>query len=231
MIFNLPSALGDLLLVPIVVEKLVPNMFVEKWQSWLAEANNPLSGSWPLFFVCVRRLIRNKFCWTGQEFRKWLQQQFWDAIQISFYINLCCLFTPSMRVSKEKSQVWSEFCGFCCFSIRTLPNGGCHSLLARTLYNVRYHQIIQCSRETHRVEACFKIQHWNKLLPVNMMPVEKSRWAKVYDLREVHSCACVHEIIWTKPPCKVHGSGPPLLRWVWHVLVPRLVLQLKGEDF
>lgn len=28
-------------------------MFVEKWQSWLAEVNNPLSRSWPLLFFGV----------------------------------------------------------------------------------------------------------------------------------------------------------------------------------
>lgn len=149
-------------------------------------------------------------------------------ILISFYINLCCLFTPSIMTAKMNLKCSQGFCGFCCFSIRTVPNDGCHSLLAHTLYNVRYHQSIQCSLETHRVEACFKIQHGNKLF---MMPEEKSRWSEVYDLREVHSCACVHGITWTKPPCKVHDSGPPLLRWVWHVLAPRLVFQLKGVDF
>lgn len=135
-----------------------------------------------------------------------------------FYIHLCCLF---------RSSSLGSFCGFCCFSIWRVPDDGWWSLSTHIIYsNVRCHQTIQSSQETHRVEACLKIQHGNKQF---MLRVEKSRWSEVCDLQEVHSWACVHGITWTKPPCKVHDSGPLLLRWVWPVLVPGLVFPLKEK--
>lgn len=128
-------------------------------------------------------------------------------------------------------QVWSEFLWFLLLPHQKRSKWWLSTLMSVLLIysNGRCPQSIQCSQETHMVEACLKIRHADKELMLRVKK-KKSRWSEVCGLREVHSWACVHGTTWTKPPCKVRDSGPLLLPWVWPVSAPGSVSPLKEAD-
>lgn len=134
-----------------------------------------------------------------------------------FYIHLWCLF-------------WSEFLWFLLLS----PSEEFQMMSVEVNERAPYIQEWQMPSEhpvfTRNPQGwgLFKNSTWK--WRVNAASQKKSRWSEVCGLREVHSWACVHGTTWTKPPCKVHDSGPLLLPWVWPVSAPGSVFPLTEAD-